>query len=76
MPKKTVWEMSAFEKMHYSLGGRTFRAILLLSLVISIAAGAFGFILYAATVNREYRIKTYQDAKVATTALDINEVRR
>ncbi len=62
--------------MHYSIGGRTFRAILLLSLIISIAAGGLGLFLYGATVNREYRIKTWQDAKVAHTALDINEVRR
>ena len=76
MPKKSVWEMSELERNHYSLGGRTFRAILTLSLLISLAAGAFGFFLYGASVNREYRIKTWQDARVAAEALDMNEMRR
>ena len=76
MPKKTVWEMSDLERRHYSLGGRTFRALLLICIVMSVAAGGFGLYLYGATVNREYRIKTWQDAKVAAQDLDINEVRR
>ena len=76
MPKKSVKEMNTFERMHYSLGGRTFRALLSLSLLISLAAGAFGFILYGATVNREYRIKTWENAKVSEKVLDINEIRR
>ncbi|MBR2548182.1 MAG: PP2C family protein-serine/threonine phosphatase [Eubacterium sp.] len=76
MPKKTVWEMSELERRHFSLGGRTFRALLLICIVMSVAAGGFGLYLYGATVNREYRIKTWQDAKVAAQDLDINEVRR
>lgn len=76
MPKKSVWEMGKIERLHHSLAGRTFRSLLLICIVISLAAGAFGFVLYGATVNREYRIKTWQDARVAEKVLDINEIRR
>ena len=76
MPKKNVWEMSVFERLHYSLSGKTFRAVILLSLIISIAAVAFGFFLYTTTVNREYRVMTWHLSATAAEALDIDEIRR
>ena len=74
MPKKSVREMSFLERMRYSLGAKTFHAVLLLSLAISLAAVAFGFFLYSASVNRQYRIMTYNFAKSATRALDFQEM--
>ena len=50
MPAKNVREMSRLERIHYSLGGRTFRAIVLFCLIISAAAVVFGFVLFTATV--------------------------
>jgi len=76
MPKKTVWEMNAFERTHYSMGGRTFRAVIMLSLFISIAAIGFGFFLYSSTVDREYRIKAWQNARLAAGAINMEEVKR
>ena len=76
MPTKTVWEMNAFEKNHYSLGGRTFRAVIALSLFISIAAIGFGFFLYSSSIDREYRIKAWQNARTAAGAINMVEAKR
>ena len=76
MPKKTVWEMNEFEKNHYSLGGRTFRAVIALSLFISIAAIGFGFFLYSSSIDREYRIKAWQNARTAAGAINMKEAKR
>ena len=76
MPRKAVSEMNAFERIHYSLGGRTFRAIVLISLVISIAAASFGFLLFSTSINREYRTNTARIAKAATTVVSMEEVLR
>ena len=76
MPKKSVWEMNFLERLHYSISGKTFRAILMFSLIISTAAVAFGFTLYSATVNREFRIMTWRAAESAAEAIDTEEVIR
>ncbi len=68
--------MNALERRHYSIGGKTFRAIVLYSLMISIAAGTFGVLLYGSAVNREYRVKTWHGARAAAEVLDIAEIRR
>ncbi len=76
MPKRNVSEMSAFERLHYSLGGKTFRSIVLFSLIISIAAISFGFYLYVSSVRREYRTRTWQMAKTSVYFLDLGEVEK
>ena len=43
MPSKSVREMSRRERRHYSLSARTFRSLVLVSLIISLAAILFGF---------------------------------
>ena len=70
MPKKTVAEMNPFERLHYSLGGKTFRAIVLISLILSLTAIAFGFYLYAASVRRDFRTRTWQMSATAAQFLD------
>ena len=45
MPSKSVREMSRRERRHYSLSARTFRSLILVSLIISLAAILFGFLL-------------------------------
>ncbi len=73
--RKTVRELTKFARLHHSLGGKTFRAILLLSLVLGIASIAFGFFLYSYAVNREYRSKTQNLANTAAMVLDLPSIR-
>jgi len=42
MPRKQVTEMNTLERLHYSIGGKTFRGILLFTLIISLSAAGFG----------------------------------
>lgn len=75
MPQKSILEMSVFERLHYSLGGKTFRAIVLFSLIISIAAVAFGFFFYSSAIDREYRTKTWYYSRMAAQTIDMDEAR-
>ena len=74
MPQKSYADMNPFERLHYSLKAKTCRAIVLFSLIISLAAISFGFYLYASAVNREYRSRTWQMSKTAVQLLDTKEV--
>ncbi len=76
MPAKNVREMSRLERAHYSLSGRTFRAIALFCLIISAAAIVFGFMLFSATLNREYRLSTWHLSQLAESEIDKRIVRR
>ncbi len=57
--------MTDLERARYSLAGRTFRAILILSLIICTAAVGFGFYLYSNSVNRQYRRETWNISRTA-----------
>lgn len=76
MPKKTVLEMSRLERLHYSLRGKTLRAIVIFFLIISVAAAAFGFGLYRASESRETRLRTWQNSRAAAGLADQDEIRR
>ena len=76
MPSKSVREMSRRERRHYSLSARTFRSLILASLIISLAAILFGFLLFTATVNREYRTEAWHLSKMAVDRLDKRAIRR
>lgn len=76
MPKKTVLEMSAFERLHYSLGGKTFRAIVAVTLIVGLAALGFGFYLYYSSIDREYRVKTWHMSRAEAEVIDRYEVLR
>ena len=73
--KKTVRELTKFARLHHSLGGKTFRAILLLAAIVGICAIAFGFILYSSAVTREYRTKTYNLASTASMILNLKTIK-
>ena len=76
MPSKSVREMSRRERRHYSLSARTFRSLMLVMLIISVAAIVFGFLLFTATVNREYRTEAWHLSKMAVDRLDKRAIRR
>ncbi|MBQ6403561.1 MAG: SpoIIE family protein phosphatase [Oscillospiraceae bacterium] len=76
MPSKSVREMSRREQRHYSLSARTFRSLVLVSLVISAAAILFGYLLFSATVNREFRSEAWHLSKTAVDRLDKRALRR
>ncbi|MBR3436805.1 MAG: serine/threonine-protein phosphatase [Lachnospiraceae bacterium] len=73
MPKKSISEMNLFERLHHSLGGKTFRAIVLFGLVLSIASVGFGFFLYASSVRRDFRNRAWQMARTAARVIDTEE---
>ena len=54
MPKKSVKEMSEREKKHYSLRGRTARAVLLTSAVLGLVMLLVGLGLYTVSLSRQY----------------------
>ena len=74
MPKKSISEMNLFERLHHSLGGKTFRAIILFALVLSIVSVGFGFFLYASSVRRDFRNRAWQMARTAAHLIDTEEV--
>ena len=73
MPKKSISEMNLFERLHHSLGGKTFRAIVIFGLVLSIASVGFGFFLYASSVRRDFRNRAWQMARTAARVIDTEE---
>ncbi len=74
MPSKSVREMSDLERRHYSLAARSFHAILILSLILSIAAITFGSTLYAKEINKHYKDKLSDVALSAAALVDREEV--
>ena len=70
MPRKQVTEMNTLERLHYSIGGKTFRGILLFTLIISLSAAGFGSYLYMASVRREFRSRTWQMSRTGAYMLD------
>lgn len=74
MDRKAVSEMTDLERKHHSLGGKTFRTILLISLILSAAAIAFSYFFYSESVAREFRTRTWQMSKTAAQFLDNEEL--
>ena len=62
--------MNVYERSHFSLAARTFHSILLLSLILSIAAIAFGYTLYALSVERQYTTKLSDIALTGAALVD------
>jgi len=62
--------MNTLERLHYSIGGKTFRGILLFTLIISLSAAGFGTYLYMASVRREFRSRTWQMSRTGAYMLD------
>ena len=76
MPSKSVREMNQAERRHNSLAARSFHAILLLSLMLGIAAVAFGFTLYANATKLLYENKMSDAALTAALTVDRENVAR
>ena len=76
MPSKSVREMTDGERLRHSLSARTFRSLILVSLIISAAAILFGYLLFNATVNREFRSEAWHLSKTAVDRLDKRAIRR
>ena len=73
MTLKSVREMTRLERWRHSLSHRTFIAILIVTLTISLASAAVGAFLYFSTVYRQYRVSTWQMSSTAAQVLD-NEI--
>ena len=73
MPSKSVREMTESERRRYSLSAKTFHAILLICLILSLAAIAFGFFLYTNAVREHYTQKA-QDLSQTIAALADPEI--
>ena len=76
MKKKTILEMGWYGRLRNSLGGKTLRTIVVVSLLIGVAALSFGFYLYSSAVRRDFRTHTWQMSKTAMRLVDIEEIRR
>ena len=76
MPSKSVRDMNKAERRHNSLAARSFHAILLLSLLLGIAAVAFGFTLYANATKLLYESKMSDAALTASLTVDRESVAR
>ncbi|MBQ9023315.1 MAG: SpoIIE family protein phosphatase [Eubacterium sp.] len=74
MPPKSITEMTARQRFRHSLGAKTFRTVVIMVLVISVAAIGFGFYLYVDAVKREYRTEACHLANVAASLTDRSEV--
>lgn len=73
MRTKTVREMSMYQKMSHSLSARTFRWIVLLALLVSVSAIAFGFYLYSSMTSMSYRERTWHVSSSAVAVSDRNK---
>ena len=76
MPTKSIREMTLRERRRHSLSGKTFRSLLLVCAALSLAAVLFGYIFFNATVNREFRTRTWQLSKTAASLVDKRTMRR
>jgi len=76
MALKSITEMNKAERKRNSLKGKTYRSIIIYSLIISFAAITFGFYLFASAVRRDYRTRTWQMSRTAVKVLDKEEILR
>ena len=76
MKRKSVSEMNRLERSRNSLAGKTFRALVIFSLIVTLAAVSFGIYLYYSSVLRTYRNRTWQMSKTADQFMDKAEALR
>ncbi len=74
MPEKSIREMNDFERLQNSLSARTFHAIIIICVVLSLAAVLFGFYLYTNSVRNQYTEKAEDAAKTIAGIVDGDEV--
>ena len=59
MPEKSVREMTALERRHYSLAARCFRGVMTLALILGTVAILIGFTMYVRAVCQQYISNAY-----------------
>ena len=59
MPEKSVREMNRLQRQHYSLSTRVFRASLMGSVILSIAALIIGVGLYSYALLQQHTVEAY-----------------
>ena len=69
MPEKSIREMSASERKHYSLQARVFRATLIGSLVLGLVALLIGLGLYTTALIDQYTSEAFLQSKNAASVL-------
>ena len=74
-PAKSVREMSELERKHYSLSARTFHAVVLLAVIISLAAVTFGFFLYSNAIRRDYTQEAFLVSKAGVAVTEETKAR-
>ena len=74
MPKKSVREMTGLERVRHSLGARMFNVTLLLAVVLSLAAIAFGFYLYSEAITRQVYSEAFNVARTASFLANENNM--
>ena len=70
MPKKTIKEMSRWELRHYSLETKTFRAVLMGSLLLGIVALILGVGLYVYSLGNQYISEAFNLSKSVTSVMN------
>ena len=69
MPEKTIREMSAAERQHYSLQARVFRATLMGSVLLGLVALVIGLGLYTSALIEQYTSQAFLQSKNAASML-------
>ena len=69
MPDKSIREMSLWERRHHSLAARTFHALFLMAVILSLAAILIGVGMYYRTVSGQYIQNAYNISAEASAIL-------
>ena len=69
MPRKSIREMSAIEKRHFSLESKAFRTTILGAVVLGVAALIIGLGIYTYTLVHQYITEAYNLSKSAAAIL-------
>ena len=70
MAGKTVKEMATVQRNWHSIGSKTFRTVVLLSVLISAVAVAFGYYLYYSSIGMSQYRQAWQSAQTVAVASD------
>ena len=70
MPEKTIREMTAAERKHYSLQARVFRATLMGSVLLGLVALVIGLGLYTSALIEQYTVQAFLQSKNAASVLE------
>ncbi len=69
MPKKSVREMSKFERMHYSLAARTFHATVMVAIVLALVLFVIGQGLYLYALLKQYTGEAFGLSKTVSSIM-------